>query len=322
MTVQQIFDLGVKLGIQHDPRGKKAVEQHLEREKKVYGKLKPEDKDYFDIDRLTNPYPDCAVHVDDGKTKVKRILAGIDIGTSDLLLAKQLSDSGKKIDLVISHHPIGKALSNLHEVMGMTIEVYEQMGVPVHIAEKMFEERIREVGRNVHPANQFATVDAAKILGINLMTTHTITDNMVNDYLIQLLEKKKPYYVSDILEALLSEEEFKIGKKQGVAPKVAAGNPQSRSGKWYVEMTGGTNPSSKVYQPLSNYGVSTVVGMHMKDDSIQKANETNLNVVITGHMPSDSLGMNLWLDALEKQGIEIIPCGGLIRVSRNKGKKK
>jgi hypothetical protein len=40
-------------------------------------------------------------------------------------------------------------------------------------------------------------------------------------------------------------------------------------------------------------------------------------VVIAGHISSDSLGVNLFLDELEKRGIEIIPCSGLIRVSRN-----
>lgn len=308
--------------MEHDPRGKKAAEKQLERAKKAYAKLKPEDREYYDVDRLTNPYLDCGIHVDDGKTKVKRVMAGIDIGISDLLLAKKLGETGKPIDLVITHHPVGKALANLHEVMGMTVEVYEQMGVPVHIAEKMFEERVREVGRNVHPANHFAVVDAARLLGVNFMSTHTITDNMVNDYLIKLFEKKKPYYISDILDAVLEEPEYKITKKYNAGPKMVAGSGHHRVGKWYVEMTGGTNPSSKVYQPLSNYGVSTVIGMHMKEDAIQKASDTNLNVIITGHMASDSLGMNIWLDELEKQGIEIVPCGGLIRVSRNKGKKK
>jgi len=33
-------------------------------------------------------------------------------------------------------------------------------------------------------------------------------------------------------------------------------------------------------------------------------------------MSSDSIGMNLLLDDLEKQGIEIVPCSGFIRVSR------
>ncbi|MBI5254811.1 hypothetical protein HY932_03485, partial [Candidatus Falkowbacteria bacterium] len=53
-----------------------------------------------------------------------------------------------------------------------------------------------------------------------------------------------------------------------------------------------------------------------KDDARDKANEYHMNVVIAGHISSDSLGMNLFLDELEKKGIEIVPCSGLIRVSR------
>jgi len=33
-------------------------------------------------------------------------------------------------------------------------------------------------------------------------------------------------------------------------------------------------------------------------------------------MSSDSLGVNLFLDELGKQGIEVVPCSGLIRISR------
>jgi hypothetical protein len=56
----------------------------------------------------------------------------------------------------------------------------------------------------------------------------------------------------------------------------------------------------------------------MKDDAMKKANEFHMNVVIAGHISSDSLGMNLFLDELEKAGVEVITCGGLIRVNRNK----
>jgi hypothetical protein len=56
--------------------------------------------------------------------------------------------------------------------------------------------------------------------------------------------------------------------------------------------------------------------MHMKEESKKEAETANINVVVAGHMSSDSLGMNLFLDELEKRGIEIVPCSGLIRVSR------
>ncbi len=322
LTVQQIFDLGVKLAIEKDPRGVKGVQKHLARMKKQFDDLKPSEKEYFDEDRLTNPYPDCAIHVSDGKTKVQRVLAGIDITSSDILLASQLNERGEKIDLVISHHPVGKALANLHEVMEMAIDVYERDGVPVHIAEKIFEERVREVGRGVHPANHFAPVDVARHLGINFITTHTITDNMVDAYVREYLQKKKPETVGDIMAALLEQEEYKVAKKYGAGPRIIAGGPAHRAGKILVEMTGGTNPSPKVYEQLSQYGFSTVVGMHMRDESMQKASERHMNVIIAGHMSSDSLGMNLFLDELEKKGIEVMTCGGLIRVSRNKKTKK
>lgn len=320
MTVQQIFELGVKLGIQNDPRGPQGVKKHLVRVKKQFESLSAKEKTYFDTDRLTNPYPDCAVHVDDGKTQVKRIMAGIDISSADILLASQLNERGKKIDLIISHHPVGKALANLQDVMDMVVDVYEKIGVPVHMAEKMFEDRMREIGRSTHPINHFREVDMAKLLEINFMSTHTITDNMVNQFLIDLLDKEKPETMSELIEVLMEVPEFQFSKRNGVGPKIVAGGGHNRTGKMFVEMTGGTNPSSKVYQPLSNHGISTVVTMHMKDESITKSTETNLNVLITGHMSSDSLGMNLWLDELEKKGIEVIPCGGLIRVSRNKKK--
>lgn len=320
LTVQQIFDLGIRAGIAADPRGPKGVKKYLDRMKKQYDDLKPSEKEFFDTELLSNPYPDCAIHVDDKKATVKRVLAGIDISSSDILLASQLNERGKKIDLVISHHPVGKALARLHEVMEMAVDVYEQDGVPVHIAEKIFEERVREVGRNVHPANHFAPVDVARHLGINFMSTHTLTDNMVDEYIRTALEKRKPETVGDIVETLMKEPEYREAKKYGAGPKIISGGAMHRAGKILVEMTGGTNPSSKVYEQLSNYGFSTVVGMHMKDDAMQKAAESHMNVVIAGHMPSDSLGMNLYLDMLEKKGVEVVACGGLIRVGRNRKK--
>jgi hypothetical protein len=58
--------------------------------------------------------------------------------------------------------------------------------------------------------------------------------------------------------------------------------------------------------------------MHLSEEHRKEAEAANINVVIAGHISSDSLGVNLFLDVLEKQGIEIVPCSGLIRVSRNK----
>lgn len=322
MNVQDIFALGTRLAIAADPRGEDGVKRHMTRLKKSYEEMSPKDKKFFDTERLTNPYPDSVIHVDDRKGPVKRVLAGIDISSSEILLASQLNERGRKIDLVISHHPVGSALANLHEVMNMTVDVYEKMGVPVHIAEKMFEERVKEVGRGVHPVNHFKPIDTARLLGVNFMSTHTITDNLVDFFVHDLMKKEKPEMVGDIVDILLELPEYQTAKKYGAGPKIISGGAHHRAGRIHVEMTGGTNPSAKVYSALSKYGVSTVLGMHMRDESMNKAGEEHMNVIIAGHMSSDSLGMNLFLDELEKKGIDVVPCGGLIRVSRNASKKK
>jgi putative NIF3 family GTP cyclohydrolase 1 type 2 len=322
LTVKEIFGLGTKLGVAADPRGAKGVAKYLSRVKKRYDAMSEKEKKFFDTEKLANPYTDGFIHVDDGKTKVKRVLAGIDINGPEILLASQLNERGKKIDLVIAHHPEGKGLSNLHEVMEMYTDVYADHGVPVHIAEKLTEDRIREIGRGTHPINHFQAVDIAKHLGINFINTHTITDNMVDKFVREYLSAKKPETVGEIVECLLELPEYQEAKKIGAGPRIIAGSPGNRVGKMMLEMTGGTNPSPKVYEKFSQYGVSTIVGMHMRDEAMKNATEGHMNIVIAGHMSSDSLGMNLWLDELEKRGIEIVPCGGLIRVSRvKKGKK-
>ena len=68
---------------------------------------------------------------------------------------------------------------------------------------------------------------------------------------------------------------------------------------------------------MANAGIGTVVGMHVSEEHKKQAEEAHINVVIAGHISSDSLGINLFLDKLEKQGIEIIPCSGFIRILRS-----
>ncbi len=318
MDIKQIFNLGLQMAIKADPRGEKGVKKYLARVKKEYEDMNPKERAYFDVDQLTNPYADSRIHTGDEKTQVKRVLTGIDIGVGEVLLASQLNERGKPIDLVIGHHPLGKGLTGLHSVMDIALAVYEKLGLPVHIAEKLMDERIKEVARGVHPANHFQVIDLARALNVNLINTHTTADNLVKKYVRDYIEKRRPETIGDLIDVLLEIPEYQEAKRRGAGPKIFAGDPSHKMGKFIVEMTGGTNPSNKLYESLSQVGVSTVIGMHMKDDARDKANEFHMNVVIAGHISSDSLGMNLFLDELEKKGIEIVPCSGLIRVSRVK----
>lgn len=321
MNVKQIFDLGVQMGVKADPRGAKGIQSYLARVAKDYEALKPEEKKYFDKESLINPFPDSGIHFDDKKTQVKRVLVGIDINGPEILLASQLSERGEKIDLVIAHHPEGKALGNLHAVMEMGVEMGIALGLPIHLSEKIMEERMRDVARSVHAANLYQTVSIAEHLCVNFINTHTITDNLVHSFIEDLVVREKPVTVGDLVELLMKIPEYQEASCLGFGPTIFAGNPKHRLGKIMIEMTGGTEPSPKIYPELSRVGVDSILGMHMRKETLDKSNENQLNVIVAGHMSSDSLGMNLFLDELEKKGIVIVPCGGLIRVSRNKRRK-
>jgi len=60
--------------------------------------------------------------------------------------------------------------------------------------------------------------------------------------------------------------------------------------------------------------------MHLSEKHKEEAEAAHINAIIAGHISSDSIGMNLFLDELEKRGIKIYPCSGLIRVKRFKKK--
>ena len=81
-------------------------------------------------------------------------------------------------------------------------------------------------------------------------------------------------------------------------------------------ITGGTEGSHDIYEKMANAGVGTVIAMHQSEKHRNFAEKAHVNVVIAGHMSSDSIGLNLFLDKLEEREISIVPCSGLIRVSR------
>jgi len=312
MTISEIYNLAIEMGIKSDLRGEDRVRKNLARLKEKYEKLDTDERADFDMERLKNPYSDTRIHFDTGKD-VKKILAGIDIEVGELLLADKIGN----IDLVFSHHPLGIALANLDDVMHLQEEVFESYGVPINVAVGLSKIKIEEVSRGVNPINHYQEIDAAKILNISLINIHTPGDNLMASFLKKEIEGEKPDYVEDILKIIKEIPEYKEATKRGFGPRLFNGDPENRCGKIaFTELAGGTEGTPKIYEKLAIAGVGTVIAMHQSEEHKKEAEAANINVVIAGHISSDSLGTNLFLDELEKQGIEIISCGGLIRVKR------
>ncbi|KPK42076.1 MAG: NGG1p interacting factor NIF3 [Omnitrophica WOR_2 bacterium SM23_29] len=317
MKLSKIYELVVKEGIAADPRGRELVTKDLARAKKEYDELKEKDKEIFDKERLVNPYADSRLLNGDPALDVKTILLGIDIEIGEILLADRLRQLNKKIDLVISHHPEGYARANFYNVMNMQVDIFSKIGIPITVAEGLLKERMKEVERKVSPLNHSRAVDAAKLLNIAFMCVHTPADNHVATYLQKLIDDKKPQDVGEILEVLRDIPEYREAIKLNAGPRILIGDPKNRAGRIFVDMTGGTEGPKEIFDRLEQVGVGTVVAMHLSEEHFKNVQKEHINVVVAGHISSDSLGLNLFLDKLEKEDkLELITCSGFKRIKR------
>jgi hypothetical protein len=317
MKLKRLYEEVIAHGVAVDPRGRTRVEKELERAKKDYDELSDEKKQRFDVERLTNPYSDSRILFGDDDADIENVLVGIDMEVGEVLLADRLKEKGNSVDLVWAHHPEGSGLANLGGVMAMQADILSGFGVPINIAEGLLEPRIKQVERSIMPGNHMRAVDAARLLDIPMICTHTPADNCVASYLQSLFDEKKPELVGDVIDILREIPEYEEAERIGAGLKVFVGAEKRRAGRVFVDMTGGTGGSSKSLERIANTSdIGTIVGMHIPEKNREEAEKHHISVVIAGHMASDTLGMNLLIDGVQKatkKKLSIVECSGFRR---------
>ncbi len=313
MKLRKFYEKVVEIGIKNDPRGKDAIERLLEEMKKEYEKLEETKKEFFDKDNLWNPFADTRVFYEDLEIGISKLMVGIDIEAQEVLAFERVREK-TPLDLLIAHHPEGRALANFYEVMDLQVDLLKGAGFSLSLAEDLLSERKKQVERRILPLNFLRTVDLAKLFRIPLMCIHTPADNCVYQFLKEYFEKNKPQKLKNIIDLLLEIPEYKEAEKNNFGPRILKGNPNNRVEKIFLEMTGGTEPHIQIYQELVRKGYDTIVSMHLSEEHFKKASEAKLNIIISGHISSDVLGLNLLLDEIEKlEPLEFIEVSGFRR---------
>ncbi len=241
---------------------------------------------------------------------IKRVLVGVDMGTAEILLAKQLG-----FDCVIGHHPVGgRARADFPKVMARQIERMMDAGIPINQAQKALAKKVGQVERGRHAGNYDQASSAARLLGMPLISIHTPTDILaeqaVQKHIDQALGDDKYATLQDIIDALMQLPEY---QKTLNGPVIRVGGSKDYAGRPFVIMAGGTNGGVDVLKAYFAAGVGTTISMHMPEDVIAAIKEQNIgNVIVAGHMASDSIGINQLLAALEAKGIEVVRMSGVI----------
>ena len=258
----------------------------------------------------TETPPDSQVYLDGD---VRRVFVGIDVDVAELLLARSLGADG-----VIAHHPIGsEARLGFPAVIERHEAQMRAVGIPADVAHSMMLARRRPVAHGLHTVNYDRTVDAARGLGLPLMNVHLAADIIGRQYFIDFVNRVvdgKSTTVDGLIGELKTIPEMEASLVQ---PELWLGKPENPVGRWVVQMAAGTNGGAAVYRTYYEHGIDTILAMHIDDRDLRELEQdqrSTRNLVITGHMPSDSIGMNRLIAAIEQRGVEVIAGSGVIRV--------
>lgn len=263
----------------------------------------------LEVANLTEIPEDSGIIYDSGKP-IKKTMFGVDMEAAEILIAKHLG-----YDAVITHHPKGGSpMVNLYKVMDNQIQRMVKAGVPINKAQKALAERQGEVERASHVSNFDRAVSAARVLDMTFIGIHTpadiVAENTVQEHLDQSLEGNSTAKLKDVLAALRKLPEY---AKVPAGPVIRVGSEESYAGKVWVTMAGGTGGGEEVAKAYFEAGVGTLVVMHMPEKVIKAVREQNIgNVVVAGHMASDSIGINGIITALEAKGIQVTRMSGVI----------
>jgi len=241
---------------------------------------------------------------------IKKVLMGVDMDTAELLLAKQLG-----FDCVVSHHP-RNTNKDMPELLNAHICKLEALGVPRNKSQKLLEERKEELSYRFHVENTRRSESAAKLLNLPYISLHTpadvIGEAIVQKFLDEKFGGKPETKVQEIVEALDEIGEYKNSSRK---PVIRVGSKESYAGKIYVLMSGLTGPGPKILKEYFEAGVGTLILMHIPEKDAKELKEQGIgNVVVAGHMSSDSLGLNKIAECWAEHGVETTMMSGIVPV--------
>lgn len=239
-----------------------------------------------------------------------KIMFGIDIGPAELLLARELG-----CDAVIAHHPAGGSSTlRFPEVLGRQVELMVEHGVPEAVAVEAVQPLLTRATMGAHAANFDHTPSFARLLRMPFMNMHLPLDEVgrrvmvetVNEHLITLDHAPT---VQDAIDALTTIPELADAETRIMVPVGAVDGPL---GKLAVVHGAGTNGGATIAEAYFAHGVGTVLYIHCAGEEVRRLRECGGgNLIVTGHIASDLIGINRYVVEIEAQGVEVLRVSGL-----------
>jgi len=240
---------------------------------------------------------------------IETALVGIDLESPEIQLAAQ-----EGYDLALAHHPTGdRARLEFTAVLEKQISFMTAHGVPEDVASAAAKGLIDRMDHAAHSMNFRHDPSIAELLGQPYMNIHLAPDEIGRRMMDEVADSlADDASVGDLVDAFYAEfDEFQDAQTE---IKTRLGDAENELGTVAVHHAAGTNGGADVARAYFEHGVDTVVYIHIGPGDTQTLREefqdSGKNLVITGHIASDAIGLNVLIDALEAHGVECTPISG------------
>jgi hypothetical protein len=243
---------------------------------------------------------DSGIHVPG--EDIETALVGIDLESPEIQLADR-----EGYDLVLAHHPPGgDPRVNFAPVLDKQVEFMTAHGVPEERAEEAASGIVSGMEHAGHSANYRHDPSIAEHLDIPYMNVHLAPDE---------LGRRRFQEVADDLDDDANVGEFAdaLGEIDEIDEAITdvelrVGERENDLGEVAIHHAAGTNGGSDVASAYFDNGVDTVLYIHVGAADTAELQEEyggeGKNLVVTGHIASDAIGMNEFIDALEAEGLK------------------
>jgi putative NIF3 family GTP cyclohydrolase 1 type 2 len=242
--------------------------------------------------------------------RIERILFGIDLKAPELAIA-----SAQGYDCAISHHPVGGSSTlRFHDVLWRHVDQMIGGGVPRNVAKETMRVAIEDRRVLNSMTNYDHDPSVAGLLDIPYLNIHTPLDEIGRR---RMAEAAATLDEGATVAELVDRFYGSFGEFRNAATEieVRVGKPENQIGKVVVSHGAGTNGGYPVAKAYYEHGVDTVIYIHCRPADAKKLIEEYgkaKNLIVTGHIASDSVGINPYVERLREVGLDVTTFSGIV----------
>ncbi|MGO8950995.1 MAG: hypothetical protein ACLQUY_25750 [Ktedonobacterales bacterium] len=259
-----------------------------------------------------NVPPDSSIYY--AGTHISHILLGIDVGSAELFMARQLG-----YHAVIAHRPPGHP-GPVWEVYRDHVAQMEESGVPHAIAQAAVARRIEMLEAEALLENYDRTPSVARLLEMPLLNILSPLESIGRRRLRKSVDEacsaKPDITVGELRDVFLGLPELAAAH---TAPRLALGDWSRPAGTVAISYGAYLPPDASIARAYLEHTVDTLICAGFAGcDAQQLAGNSDLTgtILTLGSLPTASLGLNPYISRLRAEGLEVAPFSGIIGLSK------